>query len=89
MKSEPKRYAEREREALMQFALSVALDPSSSAEDVAAATRTLSRPDDEQVKAMFAAHPYWVLAGLRALLDESDPRRERMRALLESSEWAP
>ena len=74
MKNEPKPYAERQREALMHFAMSVALDPASSKEDVQAAQRTLAEPSVDD--ALGAIIEPWRLAALAAILldNEHTPR---------------
>ena len=81
-KQDPTRsYAVREREAVMAFALSVALDPESSPEDVEAAQHVLSRPD---VETMLSDVDTWRLAALRAIMaqDDADPLTARIRELV-------
>jgi hypothetical protein len=80
--SDPPTYFDRERETLLSFALSVCLDPSSPPEHVQQAQRRLSEPSPAEIGQVLAAQETWVLHIIRALCDENDPLRERLRELV-------
>lgn len=76
-KTTPKPFHERAREAAFEFALRVAIDPTSTPEDVEAAKRVVAQPDLGQ--ALEGVEP-WKLAAVRSLLAD-DEHTPAIRAL--------
>lgn len=66
-------YQQRERDVLLALAMQVATDPNASPEDIAAARRRLSTPDDGTVLADYAqTAPLWKLQAIAAIMAPPD-----------------